>query len=186
VPNRVDLFVQPQADDPNGAVQLQVRVRDSKFQPLDNAAVSIEVQPVLAFPGAAEGTNRIRLPAETSINEPGLYQASFVPRLTGGYRAVAFVTNSVGAEVGRAETGWATDLAAEEFRSLAPNVPLLTSIAQKAGGEIVRADKLEDFVRGLSHRHAPIMEAWNWPLWQTPANLPRVAIRFSARNEAAQ
>jgi len=36
VPNRVDLAVQPQADNPNGAVQLQVRVRDPKFQALDN------------------------------------------------------------------------------------------------------------------------------------------------------
>src|SRR2546421_388058 len=36
VPNRVDLTVQPQTDEPNGAVELQVRVRDPKFQPLDN------------------------------------------------------------------------------------------------------------------------------------------------------
>src|SRR5438045_6022989 len=44
---------------------------------------------------------------------------------SGGYRATAVVSNGVGAEVGRAEAGWSTDLAAEEFRSLTPNVALL-------------------------------------------------------------
>jgi uncharacterized membrane protein len=169
VPNRVDLSVQPQAEDPNGTVQLQVRVRDAKFQPLENAEVTIEVQSVLALSGSAGETKAIHLPAEASLTEPGLYQASFLPRLTGGYKAVALVTNSVGAEAGRAEAGWATDLAAEEFRSLSPNIALLSRIAQKTGGEIIRADKLDDFVRSLPRRHAPLMEPWNAPLWQTPA-----------------
>src|SRR5207249_687085 len=50
VPNRVDLTVQTQTSDANGAVELQVRVRDPKFQPLDNAAVTLEIQPVMAEP----------------------------------------------------------------------------------------------------------------------------------------
>ncbi len=178
VPNRVDFSVQAQADDPNGAVQLQVRIRDAKFKPLDNAAVAIEVQPVLAATGPGTDFKPIRLTAETSLSEPGLYQATFVPRLTAGYRAVAVVTNSEGVQVGRAETGWASDLAADEFRSLTPNVPLLSSIARKTGGEIIRADKLEEFVHGLPHRHAPVMEAWNSPLWQTPVMFAFALICF--------
>ena len=47
VPNRVDLAVEPVPGDPNGAVELQVRVRDSRFQPVDNAGVTLKVQPVL-------------------------------------------------------------------------------------------------------------------------------------------
>src|SRR5438094_1215056 len=114
-------------------------------------------------------TNSIRLQAEALLNEPGLYQASYVPRWTGGYRATACVTNSTGAEVGRAEAGWTTDLAAEEFRSLTPNVALLESIARKTGGEVVPANQLDSFTRNLPRRHAPIMEAWTFPLWHTPA-----------------
>jgi hypothetical protein len=75
----------------------------------------------------------------------------------------------MGVETGRAEAGWATDLAAAEFRSLNPNVSLLSSIARKTGGEIIRAENLENFARNLPHRHAPVMEAWNSPVWQTPA-----------------
>ena len=169
VPNRVDLTVEPQSDDASGAVALQVRVRDPKFQPLDNAAVTVKVQPVMAevTPGAT--TNSIRLKAEPSLNEPGLYEATYVPRVTGGYEATACVTNSLGAEVGRAAAGWSTDLAAEEFRSLTPNVTMLETIARGTGGEIIPADKLNEFSHNLPHRHAPVMDSWTFPLWHTPA-----------------
>ena len=170
VPNRVDLTAEPQPDDPNGAVRLQVRVRDAKYQPLDNAAVSVAVEPVLfdAAPGAPAG-GPLRLQAEPSLSEPGLYETTYVPRLTGGFKATASVTNSTGGEVGRAEAGWSTDLGAEEFRSLVPNVALLESIARKTGGEVIAAGKLDEFVRSLPTRRAPVMEAWSQPLWHTPA-----------------
>jgi uncharacterized membrane protein len=170
VPNRVELAAEPQPEDPNGAMQLKVRVRDAKFQPLDNAAVSIVVEPVLfdTAPGVAVGSS-LRLQAEPSLTEPGLYEATYVPRLTGGFKATASVTNSVGVDVGRAEAGWSTDLAAEEFRSLTPNTALLENIAQKTGGEVISAAQLEAFVRRLPTRRAPVMEAWSYPLWHTPA-----------------
>jgi uncharacterized membrane protein len=168
VPKPVELAIPPSTA-PDGAVDLQVRVRDPKFQPLDNAQVTVEVLPVMAEPADGPGTNSIRLPAEAALNEPGLYQASYVPRWTGGYRAAAYVTNSAGAEVGRAEAGWTTDLAAEEFRSLTPNVALLENIARRTGGEVIPANQLEKFSRSLQHRQAPVMEAWTFPLWHTPA-----------------
>jgi uncharacterized membrane protein len=169
VPNRVDLAAEPQPGDPNGAMRLQVRVRDPKFQPLDNASLNLEVLPVMADALAGPQTNAIRLQAEPAADEPGLYEASYVPRATGGYQATVCVTNSAGEEVGRAAAGWSTDLAAEEFRSLTPNVALLESIARQSGGEMVPADKLAQFARNLPHRHAPVMDSWTWPLWHTPA-----------------
>ena len=168
VPNRVDLAVEPQAGDANNAVRLQVRARDAKFQPMDDASVSIEVQPVL-FDGAAGAVAKpIRLMAEPALSEAGLYEATYVPRLTGGYRATAIATNSVGAEVGRAEAGWSVDLAADEFRSLTPNIALLESIARKTGGRVVSAGDLDSFVRRLPNMKAPVMDAWSLPLWHTP------------------
>ncbi|HEY2953396.1 MAG TPA: glutamine amidotransferase [Verrucomicrobiae bacterium] len=169
VPEKINLQVEHQRDDPNQAVLLQVRVRDPKFQPLDNAAVAITVQPLAGEPrlGAIGGqaTNTIRLNAEPALTEPGLYQATYVPRDTGGYFAEATVTNAVGAEVGHAAAGWTSDLAAEEFRSLKPNRALLEMIAKKTGGEIIVASKLDEFARALPARHAPIIETWSLPLW---------------------
>jgi uncharacterized membrane protein len=169
VPNRVDLAAEPQPEDPNGAVSLQVRVRNPKFLPLDNASVSLEVQPVMTERAAGAQTNAIHLQVEPSPTEPGLYQATFVPRFTGGYQATAVVTNTDGQEVGRAFAGWSTDLAAEEFRSLSPNIPLLESIAQKTGGEIIPVGGLDRFARDLPRRSAPVMDSWTYPLWHSPA-----------------
>jgi hypothetical protein len=116
------------------------------------------------------GTNQlvgkpVLLTAEPSGKEPGLYEAVFVPRETGGYLAEAIVTGENGAEVGRAEAGWTSDPAAEEFRSLRPNRALMEEIAKRSGGEIVSADALGAFARALPNRKAPITETWTSPLW---------------------
>jgi hypothetical protein len=65
-------------------------------------------------------------------------------------------------------TGWSTDLAAEEFRSLLPNRALLESLAQKTGGQVLAPGDLESFVRDLPHRRAPVTETWSRPIWHTP------------------
>ncbi|MHB8520197.1 MAG: glutamine amidotransferase [Limisphaerales bacterium] len=178
VPNRVDVQVEPKRDDPNQAILLQVRVRDKNFQPLDNAAVSLNVRTVASGLQRTNGpageklntsTNAVRLAAEPSATEAGLYEATYVPRETGGYLAEAVVTDAAGAEVGRAETGWTADPAAEEFRSLKPNRALLELIAKQTGGEVITADKLGEFAAALPNRQAPITESWTFPLWHQPA-----------------
>jgi uncharacterized membrane protein len=167
-PNRVELVAEQQNEDANGAVALEVRARDAKFQPLDNAAITLEVRPVMGEAVGAQ-TNAIRLQAEASTSEPGLYWATYVPRATGGYRASVTVTSAEGEEVGRAEAGWSSDLAADEFRSLKPNLALMEEIARKTNGEVISADNLEQFASRLPQRQAPVMEAWTRPLWHTPA-----------------
>jgi uncharacterized membrane protein len=168
VPKQIEFTAEPGADGESPTVNLELRARDPKFQPLDDASVLIEVQPV---PGVGRNfTGRpILLRAEPSSKEPGAYEAAYVARDSGGYVARAWVTNSVGLEVGRAEVGWATDLAAEEFRSLQPNVGLLEDLARRSGGELVSADNLAAFARQLRGRTAPVMEAWTTPAWHTPA-----------------
>lgn len=168
VPNRVDCTVEPLAADANGAMRVQVRVRDEKFQAVDDAAVSIEVQSVVFEGTAGAAPPSIRLEAEPALSEPGLYQATYVPRQTGGYRVVATVKNPAGADLGRAEAGWSTDLAAEEFRSLTPNVALLEDLARKTGGEVIAAADLAAWAKRLPQLRAPVMETWSYPAWHTP------------------
>src|SRR5437016_10061399 len=126
VPNRIDIQVEPKPRDPNQALLLQVRARDKKFQPLDNASVVLTVRAITndfariksaADSRSQSGTNAIRLNAEPSSTEAGLYEAIYVPRETGGYLAEATVSDAAGMEVGRAQAGWTADPAAEEFRS---------------------------------------------------------------------
>ena len=168
VPARVQTTAEPIAADPNGTMRIQVRVRDEKFLPVDDASVTVEVEPVV-FEGTtgAAGAN-IKLEAEPALTEPGLYQVTYVPRQTGGYRAIATVKNNAGADLGRGEAGWSTDLAAEEFRSLVPNVALLEDIARKTGGQVIPLEEIGKFVGKLPELRAPMMETWSYPAWHTP------------------
>lgn len=180
VPGRVALAVEPKPADPNGAMELQVRVADAKFLPVENATVSVTVEPVpfgqdpAAVPvgtAAAEGADAVKtltIQAEPSPTEPGLYLASYVPRQTGGFKATALAINAAGAEEGRAVAGWATDLEAQELRTLTPDRALLEELARKTGGEVVAADGLEDLARRLPSVKAPVMEPHQEPLWHTP------------------
>lgn len=167
VPKRVELAVEPAADEAAGAVKLQVRVRDEKFQPLDDATVSLEIEPILSD-ASNPRTNRLQLRAEPSSVEAGVYQVTYVPHNTGGYRAQARVVNAMGVEMGQAEAGWSSDLLAEEFKSLQPNPALLEAIAGRTGGEVISAENLDKFASGLPNRRAPVMESWTTPAWHTP------------------
>lgn len=169
VPNRIEAEAQPKPGDAHQAVLLQVRARDHKFQPLDNATVTLDVRLAAPPAGGVTRTNSIRLTAEASLSEPGVYHALFVPREAGGYLAEVVATDENGREVGRTEAGWTSDSLAEEFRSLKPNRALLETIARQTGGEIVEASKLDEFARRLPSRKAPVTEAWAFPLWHQPA-----------------
>ncbi len=159
----VEVRLEPKPD--AQAMQIQVRARDAKFQALDNATVNITVQAV----GRAGESATVTLPAEASADEAGLYEASYVPRESGGYRVDATVTDQSGAVAGKARAGWSTDLAAAEFRSLTPNRALMESLATQTGGQVVAPEKLDEFVRELPSRRAPVTETWTRPIWHTPA-----------------
>ena len=185
VPERISLLAKAKRDDPNQAMTLQVRAKDKDFKPLDNATVKITIkavaQPTDSSPKregmgtnsanpilTSAATNSVRLNAEPALTEGGLYEAAYVPRTTGGYLAEAVVTDADGVEVGRAQTGWSSDPAAEEFKSLKPNRALLENIARQTGGEVISANNLAAFAEKLPNENAPITESITTPLWHTP------------------
>lgn len=163
VPAPVSLAAEPKPGDASQTLNLRVRARDRKFQPLENATVTLAVRPV----GQALGTNALplQIPAEPAPGEAGLYEASYVPRATGGYAVEAVVKDPAGVEVGRTETGWTSDPAADEFRSLQPNRSLLENLARQTKGEMLAAGGLEAFAKSLPNRSAPVTETFTSPLW---------------------
>lgn len=188
VPGRVALAVEPKPADPNGVMEFQVRVSDAGFLPVENATVSITVEPVTFGPenttGAPAGgpspsttgpaapavpaVKTLTIQAEPSPTEPGLYLASYLPRQTGGFKATAKAINAEGAMEGQATAGWAADLEAQELRSLTPDRALLEELARKTGGAMVEASSLEEFAARLPSVKAPVMEPYEEPLWHTP------------------
>lgn len=163
VPNRFDVRVEPKES--SDAVTLRVRAREKDFQALDNAAVQLIVTEV---EGGGLSTNSVTIKADAA-NEPGVYQTTYIARQAGAYRVDAVISDANGAEVGRAEAGWTSDPAVEEFSSLKPNRALLASLAKQTGGEIVPQSNLDQFAKSLPNKKAPVMESASIPLWHTPA-----------------
>ena len=82
-----------------------------------------------------------------------------------GVGASAKIIDADGKNVGTAATGWVSDPAEREFRSITPNTKLLERLAIETGGELVNIDALDEFVAGLPSRNVPITEEWTYPLW---------------------
>jgi uncharacterized membrane protein len=158
VPLQYEIRVEPA---PESAVILNVRARDHKFQPFENATVQITV----AALGPAGKTNFVTLAAEPADRESGVYRATYIPREPGAYVATAVITDMAGLKLSEVEAGWTAEPLAREFASLVPNRPLLEQIARSTGGEMIFPGGLTDFVQGLKKKKAPIIETYSYPLW---------------------
>jgi len=159
VPERITLKSVP-ADDAPGVMRLEARIRTAAYQPQDNCGVQITVT-------LPDGQS-LKLPAEPSLTEAGLYEAVVTSSLAGVYRAEVTATDDAGKELGGSATGWTKDPLADEFRRIAPEIAWLDELAKSTGGEVLRPAQLEQFVSTLSRRPAPITEATTSPLWQHP------------------
>ncbi len=166
VPSRISLQAVQKRDRVNQPVVLQVSVRNKDFKPMDNVSIVIEVR-------ESRG-QKVQLTAEPVLTESGLFEATYIPRRNGSYFARVVVNDADGVEVGDAETGWAVDLEAHEFQSIRTNRPLLEKIAQQTGAQVIELDALDNFVRNLPSRDAPITDTWIKPLWDLPGILPAI------------
>ena len=180
VPNRISFSVRnPQdyaaqkPDQVDGAMVLQVRARDKKFEPAESVSVAIEV--------STPEAQKVQLTAEPVLSgsnpqesEAGLFEATYAPHCDGSYLARAVVTDADGLQAGDAQIGWTVDLEAREFRSIGTNRPLLEKIARQTGGRMVELDALSRFARDLPGREAPITETLITPVWDLRGILPAV------------
>jgi hypothetical protein len=164
VPDQIKLeAISTNATGADSAITLRVTARDRAFQPVDNALVTITIKAI-----GGSDTNHAQLTAEATPNQSGVFETTFIPRQSGGYRADATVVDSNGQLLGHAITGWASEPLADEFRSLQPNRALLENLARQTGGELITPDKLTSFAGSLKSKRAPILETVSKPIWDQP------------------
>lgn len=157
VPGRVELQANNNQSHGQQAALLTIEVRDATAEPLDNAEAKVTVT-------TADG-KQISVDTTSSDQTPGEYDATFVPRAAGGYKAHVSVSGPDGSPVGEAEAGFTYEPDTEEFRSLRTNRDLLQRIAERTQGEVIEPDELDQFVSSLPNRRIPITEPWIYPLW---------------------
>lgn len=157
VPKPVEVEPRPLAGSGLPATELVATVRDRRFAPLDNAAVTATVK--------TPSGNEVQFPAESSAEKAGEYRATFVPREAGVYRATVKATAPDGSEVGERQTGWTVEPETNEFRQLAGNTALLERLATATGGQMVSLDDLDRFAAKVPQQKAPVTETWSYPIW---------------------
>lgn len=166
VPEPMSIQITQASDEANEKVVLRVRARNRSFEPLDNVSVALEVR-------QPDGQS-VRLAANPAANETGLFEATYVPRASGGYLAQAEIVDTTGSKLGEAEVGWAVDLEAREFGSIQTNRALLETIARQTGGRTIELGDLEAFARNLPKREVPITTVSIRSLWDLPGVMPAV------------
>ncbi len=157
VPRRVELDVRPRDDHPLRGVRLRVTARTPSYQPLDDGTVRLELT-------SPDGTVT-NLSTQPSDDEPGKYEADFLPDQTGAYRATVSVAAPDGSEVGGAAVGWASDPVRAEFENLQPQREQFAQLAQRTGGEVLEPTKLASFVADLPNRKNVVTQPWVYPFW---------------------
>ncbi len=184
-PAPVEMKVE-QADDGH-SVTLRVTAHDQDFRPLDLGNATVIVTRVAAASSAipantagAPAFEKVTLPADPVPDAPGQFAATFTPRDAGAYLANAEVLDRNGKPIGYAQSGWVNDPAMEEFQSLAPNRPLMEEIARRSGGEVIPWSRLDEFVKTLPNRKAPITVEESHPFWHDGSIFLAVLLCFLA------
>jgi len=142
-------------------IMLTLNVRDETYQEVDFADVELQID-------TPDG-QKLPIQMEPTPGQLGQYQATFSPREQGAYLATITAKDSLGVLIGTDETGWASQPAAEEFRTLSPNRDLLEQLAEKSGGELVELENLNSFITSLKSRKLPVMRSIVHPLWHRPS-----------------
>ncbi len=169
-PPPVALAVEPVPDPDSGGVRLRVTVRDRSFRPADLATVRLTVRRIHSSTtdGGPAGFQSGTLQVEPVAGAAGQFGAVFAGRDAGAYLAEADAVSPEGEWLGRAQAGWVSDPAAEEFRSLTPNRALLEELARRTGGAMVAVNEIDALVARLPSLPAPVHELSSRPIWHTP------------------
>jgi hypothetical protein len=139
-----------------------VTARNERFEPLDQARVTLAIAPTNT------GAPPVLMPAEPSASEPGVFEATYIPRVSGGYKVEATVEGDDGKVAGVVQAGWTTNLAIAEYRDLRPNLAAVELLAKRTGGRVIKAEELESFAKSMPNERVPVTETWAEPLWHTP------------------
>lgn len=157
VPRRLESRIDPVTSEKGVALQIVVEARSEEFQPQPEATVEVRI--------TTPAGDSLVIPAEPSLEEPGRFDLTYVPRDSGAYRIHASGTDSEGEVFGEAEVGWTHNPLADEFEELTVRRDWLAGLADRSGGEVVESSSLTSFADSLPTRDAPKMETWSTPLW---------------------
>ena len=162
VPSRVQLTTKSDSGAAGLGRKLVVKARNEEFKPLCFANVELSVMP------GGDESQAVDLSVDPDGTETGAFESLYIPREEGGYVARAVVRDEDGKTIGDVEAGWASNPAADEFRSLQPNVALMEDLAKRTGGRVLDVSELKEWALDLPTKQSPVMDSFQTPLWHLP------------------
>jgi uncharacterized membrane protein len=139
---------------------LQFMVRDSLFRAREGLSVDVTLK--------TDQNKQIHLPVIESLDEPGVYTASFVAEVPGLHQLVVTGRDAHGVEVGKMETAILSHPDLREYVSPRYDPQFLKTMAQKTGGAFIALDDLDDLAAQIpwtDHENAVLdrFALWHWP-----------------------
>ena len=162
VPSRVQLATEADSGAAGLGRRLIVKARNEEFKPLGFANVELSVMP------NGDESQAVDLSVDPASTEAGAFESLYIPREEGGYVARAVVRDENGKTIGDVEAGWASNPAADEFRSLQPNIALMEDLAKRTGGRVLDVSELTEWAREMPSKQSPVMDSFQTPLWHLP------------------
>ncbi len=166
VPDRLQLALQPSED--GLSQKIEVRVRNKAFTPQDDASVQLTV---IHTDLEGKQASPIRITAEPSLSEPGLYEATHHSSTAGSYLVQCQATEADGTVISTASAGWTLNPLADETQTLVPNESFLARLASDTGGKVIPSEALSSLPALLGSLQQPITERKVTPLWHHPLYL---------------
>lgn len=140
--------------------RLEFLLRDKLFDPRESLNVQLKIKP----PTGSE----LILPIEESIEEPGVYVATFAPAQTGMHRVTLEALDAKGERVAGFEDALLADADEREFQRAQFNTEFLRLIASRTGGEYLALDEIGK-IPGLipwksdDQRNEARLHLWRFP-----------------------
>lgn len=162
VEDRVTVDVTPGDKALPSASRMHIRVRDEGFKPSDDALAKVEVSRI-----DDDASEPLKMFAEPSLEEPGLFSAEHFAGMPGDYRAEVTV-EADGEILSEKQTGWTFDPLPDELRQVRPNVDLLSRLAIATGGQLLMPADVDRLPSLLADLDVPVEETVSTPVWHSP------------------
>lgn len=138
-------------------VTITAQLQDASYQPLTNEKVEATLQ--------VEGESPQTVQLLLLPNNPGSYEAAFVPRKTGQHKLTVRIPGTSGEE-GSIETPFQVELPSVETSQVWLNEPLLKDLADLSGGTYFTIDQIDGLAEAVPDKTETVeIRSQPDPLW---------------------
>lgn len=159
-PKPVSLDFDQQAVVEDKALALQIRVRDTQFDPKSGARISLNL---IDPKGESHG-----LPVEEELEQVGHYRSQWTPTQPGLHTVSMKVVDTDGKPLGEVEEAFWAQVDDREYRQAASQPHALQKLARTHGGEFFKLENLKDIPDRIPWTKAHVSETVRFPLWHFP------------------